>query len=115
MRQVAEASLDHAPAVIRRQDGARVVTVTADVDKAVITSPEASGRLREEIMPRLTECWPELRWSFGCEEEERRDTQGAIASAFLIGLVAISQALREQLGQVQRTPARPLPNRLTAG
>ncbi|MBC7168283.1 efflux RND transporter permease subunit [Phenylobacterium sp.] len=89
VRQVTEVSLGTAPAVINRKDGARVTTVTADVDEAAITGDEASARLADDILPRLTERYPDLTWSFGGQREEQQRAQGAIAGAFVVALFAI--------------------------
>jgi multidrug efflux pump subunit AcrB len=89
LAQVASVEQAQAPAAIRRQDGARTVAVTADVDPAVLTAAAVSDRLAQEILPQLVEARPDLRWRFGGEQEDRREARGPILAAFAVALFAI--------------------------
>lgn len=86
---VARATLARGYTTIRRVDGRRVVTVTADVNRAV-TTPEAiidtvrSGEL-QEILARH----PGVNYSLTGEAEERSESMGALLSTALLALLII--------------------------
>ncbi|MEO1480431.1 MAG: efflux RND transporter permease subunit, partial [Bacteroidota bacterium] len=71
LREVAEASFGTAPSAINRKDGRRVVTVTADVDAAVVTGQEVTAQLRSEILPAVQRDYPQMVFEFGGEQQEQ--------------------------------------------
>lgn len=86
---LAEVSFTQAPSVIRREDGRRVTTVTADVDTDIITGQEVALQLEREIVPRLQGDYPGLSYAFGGEQEEQQDSFGALGQAFGIAMIVI--------------------------
>lgn len=86
---IADASFTEAPAQIRREDGHRVVTISADVDTDVITSQEATELLDTEIMPAIQADYPALGYAFGGEQEEQQESFGSLGSAFGLALIVI--------------------------
>ncbi|MDX1530726.1 MAG: efflux RND transporter permease subunit, partial [Rhodothermales bacterium] len=74
--EVAAVSFGKAPSVIRRQEGRRVVTVTADVDPGVVTGQAVTQRLRGEILPAVQRDYPQLAYRFGGEQEEQSESFG---------------------------------------
>ena len=87
--RVASLSSGMAPPAVRRQDGQRVVTVTADVDAAVISGGEANNLLENDILAALAAENPELTYTFGGEQQQQLDSLGALYRGFAIALLMI--------------------------
>jgi len=86
---IADASFTQAPSLIKRENGLRVVTISADLDDDVITGQEATSFLQEEILPDIQRDYPKLQYKFGGQQEEQEESFGDIGSAFLLALVVI--------------------------
>jgi len=86
---LADVSFGQAPAIIRRTDGRRITTVTADIDTNIVTSQEIANALTDEIMPELQADYPQLLYSFGGEQQEQQDSFGDLGLAFLAALLMI--------------------------
>jgi len=89
LSSLAEVSFGEAPSVIRREEGHRIATITADVDSDTISGQEVANLLDEQIMPDLQADYPALQYTFGGEQEEQQESFGDLGSAFLLALVAI--------------------------
>jgi len=89
LSSIAEVSFGEAPSVIRREEGHRIATITADVDSDTIGGQEVATLLEQDIMPQLTADYPSLQYDFGGEQEEQQESFGDLGSAFLLALVAI--------------------------
>jgi multidrug efflux pump subunit AcrB len=89
LASLAEVSFGEAPSVIRRTDGRRVTTVTADLDSEIVTSQEIADALADEIMPELQADYPNLLYKFGGEQREQQEASGDLGIAFLAALVMI--------------------------
>jgi len=63
--RVASVRLGSSPTTIRRTDGERVIAVTADVDREVITGGEVTEQLAATVLPELAAGDPGLSYSFG--------------------------------------------------
>ncbi|MDX1661575.1 MAG: efflux RND transporter permease subunit [Gemmatimonadota bacterium] len=87
--EVADVELAYGPSTIRRREGRRVVTVTADVDRSVVTGGEVTGKLEEEVLPAIVDRYPDLDWEFGGEQEEQREVLGGVGRNFLVALFVI--------------------------
>ena len=77
------------PPAVRRRDGQRVVTVTADVDPTVISGGEANSILVDSILADLTAVYPDLTYTFGGEQQEQLESLGALYRGFAIALLMI--------------------------
>ncbi|WP_271078453.1 efflux RND transporter permease subunit [Aurantiacibacter sp. MUD61] len=86
---IADASFTQAPSVIRREDGRRVVTISADIDDDVITGQEANMVLEQEILPPILADYPNMRYSLGGEQEEQQESFGDLGAAFGLALIVI--------------------------
>lgn len=86
---LADVSFSTAPSVIRREEGRRITTVTADVDTEVVTGQEVATLLRDAIMPAIARDYPGLQFNFGGEQEEQAESFGALGTAFVLALLAI--------------------------
>lgn len=86
---LAEARFTEAPATIRREDGRRAVTVSAEVDEAAISKAEANTIMRDEVMPRIAQQYTTLQYEFGGEQEEQQESFADLGAAFGLALVVI--------------------------
>ncbi|WP_108811287.1 efflux RND transporter permease subunit [Sphingorhabdus sp. Alg231-15] len=86
---LAEVSFGQAPSIIRRTDGRRVTTVTADLDDEVVTGEEIANALNNDIMPRLQADYPQLLYTMGGEQEEQAESFDAFFPALTFSFLAI--------------------------
>jgi multidrug efflux pump subunit AcrB len=98
LQQVADVSFGTSPTSIRRKDGQRVLTVTAEVDPTVVTGQEVSGVLDAEILPRLGASAPELRYEFGGQQQDQQESFGSLGTNFLLALLVIYALLAIPFG-----------------
>ena len=77
------------PSALRRRDGQRVVTVTADVDPSVISGNEANEILTSSILADLTAAHPELTYTFGGEQQQQLESIDALYRGFAVALIMI--------------------------
>ena len=89
LHQVASLSSGTSPPAVRREDGQRVVTVTADVDSTVISGGEANGILEDTILAELVGSDPELTYSFGGEQQQQLESVDSLYRGFAIALLLI--------------------------
>ena len=86
---VASLSLGVSPSALRRRDGQRVVTVTADVDASAISGNEANEILASSILADLTAAHPDLTYTFGGEQQQQLESLGALYRGFAVALIMI--------------------------
>ena len=96
--RVASLSSGMSPPAIHRQDGQRVVRVTADVDPAVISGGQANGILEDDILAALVVEDPELSYSFGGEQQQQLESMNALGPGFGIAMILIFALLAIPLG-----------------
>ncbi len=84
-----KAELGRGFASIQRTDRRRTMNVTADLDPAVATANEIVADLEAEVLPGLLERYPGLSYSLAGEQEEQRESLGALTQAFGFALVMI--------------------------
>ncbi len=89
LSQVAVLKSGTSPPAIKRRDGQRVVTVTANVDLAVISSAEANTVLRDTILAELTASDPDLTYTFGGEQQQQLQSLGALYRGFVLAMFMI--------------------------
>ena len=77
------------PPTIRRRDGQRVVTVTADVDAGAISGDEANSILVNSILADLSAEYPDLTYTLGGEQQQQLQSLGALYRGFAIALLLI--------------------------
>ncbi len=87
--RVASVRFGSSPTTIRRKDGQRVLTVTADVNTTIVTGGEVTDRLDSSILPELVTRNPSLSYSFGGEQQEQIESFGALGGGFALALLAI--------------------------
>jgi len=99
--RVAAARFGNSPIVIRRQDGSRVATVTADTQG--LTTQAAIQRL-DAVLREMSIRDPGLEYWFAGERREVAESMGALGSGFALALLAIYALLAIPL----RSYVRPL-------
>ncbi|MCB1703239.1 MAG: efflux RND transporter permease subunit [Halioglobus sp.] len=86
---VASATLARGYTTIRRVDGQRVVTVTADVDRTIATPESIIGTLQAEVLPDILARYPGISFGLSGEAEERSESMGALLSSAMLALLVI--------------------------
>ena len=77
------------PSALRRRDGQRVVTVTADVDASVISGDEANEILAGSILADLAAVYPDLTYTFGGEQQQQLESIDSLYRGFAVALIMI--------------------------
>ena len=86
---VARARLTAGYSSIRRVDRRRVVTVTAEVDRAVGNANRIVAQLRERVLPELVARHPDVSYSFAGEQREQADFLSSLKRGWIVALLAI--------------------------
>ncbi|WP_103029345.1 efflux RND transporter permease subunit [Salinibacter altiplanensis] len=89
LEEAAEVSFGYSPSQINRQDGRRVVTVTADVDPSVTTGNAVKSSLEARVLPNIQRAIPGATFTFGGQQRQQRKAQSALVIGFLLALFAI--------------------------
>lgn len=89
LSRVAEVSFGRSPTKIRRKNGRRILTITGDVDPAVVTGQIATGQLESVIMPPIVAEDARLRVNFGGEQQEQQESFSSIGRGFVLALFVI--------------------------
>ena len=100
--RVAAVRFGSSPTTIRRKDGHRVLTVTADVYPGVVTGNEMNSVLEGAILPAITARDPDLTYTFGGEQQEQIESFGALAGGFALALLAIYALLAVPFGSYSK-------------
>ncbi len=85
---VAEVSMGRGTANIKRINGLRVISVTADVDRNVITPEEVLGDLENHIMPALAQRYG-ININLAGEAEEKQEAASSLVITASIAMFAI--------------------------
>ncbi len=96
--RVASVRFGNSPTTIRRKDGYRILTVTADVNTGVVTGDEVTGLLEASVLPDIAARNPDLAYTFGGEQQEQVESFGALGSGFALALLAIYALLAIPFG-----------------
>ena len=89
LTQAASLSAGVSPPSIRRRDGQRVVTITAEVDPAVISGTEANRILANDILDPIVETIPGLSYIYGGEQQQQMESLGSLFRGFALALFVI--------------------------
>ena len=89
LSQVAELNLGISPPAIKRRDGQRVVTVTADVNQSVISGGEANNILENLILAELTAANPDLTYMIGGEQQQQYESFDALNRGLILAVLVI--------------------------
>jgi multidrug efflux pump subunit AcrB len=83
---VAEIDRGQSYVEIRRIDGRRAVSVTADVDQNEGNANEVSGKLTSEVLPRLMTEFPQLTYTIGGEQREMNESMSSLGWGMLAAI-----------------------------
>lgn len=86
--QVAELQTSRAYTVIRRRDGRRTVTVTANVDPIGRTG-QVVAALNTAILPQLMDDYPGLSYDYGGRQARRRESMQSLWGGFGMAMLAV--------------------------
>jgi len=86
---VARATLARGYTTIKRVDGQRVVTVTADVNRSITTPEAVITAISSQDMPDILQRHPGVSYSLAGEAEERTESLSSVISASLLALLII--------------------------
>lgn len=97
LRHLASLAIGTSPADIRRQDGQRVVTVTADVDDSVVSGGEATALLSDTVLAEASSADPQFSYSFGGEQQQQLQSLDALYRGFALAMLFIFALLATAL------------------
>ncbi len=89
LRDAADIERGRSYTSISREEGRRILNVTADVDEKVTTGQEIMGALERNYLPRLLADYPGLAYSVAGEQQERVESLGALGLGFVFALLAM--------------------------
>ncbi len=83
---------------INSVDGRRVIEVTADVDRTLLTPDDARSIVERRILPEIQEAFPLLRWELSGAGRDQAEDFGSIGQGFLFAIIIMYALLATQLG-----------------
>ena len=98
LSRIARGSFGSSPTTIRRKAGQRILTITADVDPAVVTGQVASRELEEVIIPPIAAEDSRLTVSFGGAQQQQAESFSAIGRGFVLALLVMYALLAIPFG-----------------
>jgi multidrug efflux pump subunit AcrB len=96
LNEAVDVTVGKAYTSIKRTDGRRVNSVTAEVEPTVISGNEIVRELEATTLPQLARQYPGLGWSFEGEQSDQQDSLGSLGVGFgyalfgIYGLLAIA-------------------------
>ncbi len=89
LSQAATIKRGRGPVSIRRQDGRRIVNISATVEDGVTSGNEVMATLRAGPLPQLEQDYPGLDWSLSGEQQEQEEALSQILGALMLALFAM--------------------------
>ena len=86
---VARMELGRGFSSINREDGRRVISVTAEVDRGSTTPEKVIAAINRLAMPGLVERYPGVTVGLGGEQEERADSVASLGLGMILALLII--------------------------
>ncbi|MCB9561856.1 MAG: efflux RND transporter permease subunit [Kofleriaceae bacterium] len=86
---IAEVNRGESYVEIKRIDGRRAVSVTADIDQAQGNANEVVAKLKTDVLRTLKAHYPQLTWSMGGEQKEQAETMKSLAMGMLAALLVM--------------------------
>jgi multidrug efflux pump subunit AcrB len=86
---VAKFELGRGYSTIRRVNGRRVINVTAEVDRSVVSPEEIGSSISSQVLPKLRAKYPSLKVGVSGEQEERTKAFTGLAQAAVLALIVI--------------------------
>jgi multidrug efflux pump subunit AcrB len=94
---VATVAESRAYSSIEHVDGRRIVTVSADVDDAVITPNDADKTILAKVIPSLESAYPGLRWVQAGATRNQNEDLASLVRSFVVVLLIIFALIAAQL------------------
>lgn len=88
LARVADIAVGHSTTTLRRVDGRRIISVSADVDNEEQVN-QVLATLREDIFPTMSAAYPGLAIELGGRQQETADSLAALKNASWLALVGI--------------------------
>jgi multidrug efflux pump subunit AcrB len=89
LKTVADYERSRAPTSINREEGRRVIDVSADLKPGVDSAREVRDDLEESVIPALVAKYPGLDWSSVGAAREQKESMKALGKGYLLALIAI--------------------------
>ncbi len=86
---VADLTRGKAPTTINREEGRRIVNVSAELAPGVVSSQETLAGLRTAVFPRLLEKYPGLGIDLVGEQREQQESLSSLGQNYFFALFAI--------------------------
>jgi len=86
---VARFELGRGYSTINRTDGRRVIRVTGDVDRTVISPEEVNASIQTDVLPKIRAKYPDITIGLGGEQEERVKAYRGLFAGALLSLILI--------------------------
>ncbi len=86
---VAKFELGRGFSTIRRVDGRRVINVTAEVDRSMVSPEEVGASITADVLPKLRAKYPNLKVGVSGEQEERLKAFKGLGQAAVLALIVI--------------------------
>lgn len=86
---VATVKRSRAPTSIEREDGRRVVEVSADLAPGVASSQAVLDSLRQEVFPELLAAWPGLSLDLVGQQREQNESLATLGRGYLFAMFAV--------------------------
>lgn len=74
---------------IKRTDGRRVNSVTADIDTDVANGNEVAAALKASVLPDVVRDYPGLTWTFEGEQNDQAESLESLGTGFALALFVI--------------------------
>ena len=87
--EVASLEMGQSLPFIQKRNGQQVITITADIDLAVISASEANTILADSILARIQADLPELTYTYGGEQQQLIESLDALYRGFAIAMLLI--------------------------
>ncbi|NDY96813.1 efflux RND transporter permease subunit [Wenzhouxiangella limi] len=89
LREAAEVEYSRSRTVIEREQGQRVVNVTARVDRAVTSAGKVNAGLRENEIPELQQRFAGLRFDVSGVQQDQRESLQALAYGMVLAVIVM--------------------------
>ncbi|MEN0068124.1 MAG: efflux RND transporter permease subunit [Myxococcota bacterium] len=84
--EVAQAQRGRAPTTISREDGRRIVNITAELTSAMKSSNDIVASLESDLFPELRRTYPGLLVAFAGEQREQAEAMTSLGLNFVLAL-----------------------------
>ena len=89
LSEVAYLNFGHSYSQINREDGKRILDITAKVDHTIANTREIEANLNNEVLPELANDYPALEYSFAGRNRSRATSLGSLNQGAIFALFGI--------------------------